>query len=185
MTSSNHPEPVATHAPAPRAPRRPRRRRPGPVTLVRPATITTPALTGEQRERRRAANEIAAELTAAARQGRRPYCVPGMAIRITEITQAVDIIAAAPAIAADPPPGALRIGRHLRGRAVAVVLHADDWSLVLRPAHGGRTPASWTFIDGDHNAYFGTPVPFCLDRDTTVRGVEWTDMLAAVQDLTA
>jgi hypothetical protein len=185
MNSSNHPEVVVTHTPAPPAPPRPRHRRAGPVTVVRPATIATPTLTDEQRQRRTAANQIAAELTAAARQGRHPYCEPGVGIRITEITQATDIIAAAPAIAADPPPGALRVGRHLRGRAVAVVLHADDWSLVLRPGHGNRPSASWAFIDGDHNAYFGTPVPFCLDHDTTVRGVEWTDMLAAVQDLTA
>ena len=183
MTTSHHPETVTSRAPAPPAPRRPRRRRSGPVSLVRPTAIAVPVLTAAQRQQRRVANEIAAELTAAAREGRRPYCEPGLGMRIAEFTVAADIIAAAAAIAANPLPGALRIGRSLRGQAVAVVLHADAWSLVLRPGHGSRAPASWTVFGGIDDD-FGAPMPFCLDWDVTARGVEWTEMLAAVQDLT-
>jgi len=184
MTTPRNPSTTASST----ARRRPRRRCPGPfpVTVTRPATTKTAELTPVQRDRRRAADQGGAELTAAARQGRRPYVDSSLAVSISEAPQASRIIATAAGLAANPAPGALRIGRDLRGRPVAVVLHAATWSLLVRPAPAGYAPTSWAFLDGRLDDAFGGCLPclgFTLDGDPSIAGVEWTDMLAAILTL--
>jgi hypothetical protein len=182
MTTPHNPSTTAS----PTARRRPRRRPgPFPVTITQPATTTTKTaeLTPVQRNRRHAADQGAAELTAAARQGRRPYVDSSFAVSISEAPQ---IIATAAGLAANPAPGALRIGRDLRGRPVAVVLHAATWSLLVRPAPAGYAPTSWAFVDGRLDDLFGGCLPclgFTLDDDPSIASVEWTDMLAEVLTL--
>lgn len=174
------------HSPATNAAvrRSPRRRRPGPfpVTVTRPTT-TIAELTPAQRNRRHIADQEAAELTAAARHGSRPLLHAARSTPIDNIPRASHIIATAAALAANPAPGALRIGRDLRGRPVAVVLHAATWSLLIRPARAGRTASSWAYLDADPDGVGWERVPrlgLCFDDEPTVAGVEWTDMLAAV-----
>ena len=96
------------------------------------------------------------------------------------IQQVPDIIADAPGLAADPTPGALPIGRDLRGRPVAVLLHADTWSLVIAPGRAGYATSSFVFIDGHRTEFELDHLLWSFDHDTSVHGVEWTDMLAAV-----
>lgn len=145
MTTSQSPSTAAIR----KAVRRPRRRRPGPfpVIITRPATTTGAPLTAIQRERRRRADQCGAELTAAALQGRRPDLEHPCEASVADLPKASRIIAIAAALAADSEPGAFRVGRDLRGRPVAVVLHAEDWSLLIRPARVGYAPTSWTFFD--------------------------------------
>jgi len=180
MTTPRNPSTTASST----ARRRPRRRPgPFPVTITQPAITKTAELTPIQRDRRRAADQGAAELTAAARQGRRPYVYSNFAESISEAPQ---IIATAAGLAANPAPGAFRIGRDLRGRPVAVVLHAATWSLLVRPAPAGYAPTSWAFVDGRLDDAFGGLLPclgFTLDGDPSIVGVEWTDMLAEVLTL--
>ncbi|MFC0532111.1 hypothetical protein [Phytohabitans kaempferiae] len=82
-------------------------------------------LTAVQRDRRGAANQLGHHLTEAARRGINPLVDKPMQMPLRLVPQAPHIIHAAPALAAAPPPDALRIGRDLRGRPVVVVLHAD------------------------------------------------------------
>ncbi|WP_213451211.1 hypothetical protein [Rhizomonospora bruguierae] len=163
--------------------RRPRRRRPGPfpVTIVQAAATVAPAVTADQHGRRSTASQIAAEFTNAARQGRAP-CVGATydVMWAIDIRQVTDIIADAPRLAADPAPGSLLIGRDLRGRPVAVLLHADTWSLVITPCRDGHTPTSFVVIDGHRSGFDLDHLVWSFDDDTSVHGVEWTDMLAAV-----
>lgn len=184
MTTSHSPSTTATHT----AVRRPRRRRPRPfpVIITQPATATVAPLTAIQRERRRIADQGGAELTVAARWGRRPHLDHPHAAPISDFPEASRIIATAAALAANPDPGALRVGRDLRGRSVAVVLHAEHWSLLIRPSRVGYAPTSWTFFD-PHPDYLdaitvGSLVDsgFRFDHDSSVAGVEWNRMLVAV-----
>lgn len=179
MTTPHNP---STTVP-PTAQRRPRRRCPGPfpVIITQPATTSTAELTPVQRDRRHTADQGGAELTAAARQGRPPYLDHAVAVSISDIPQASRIVATAPGLAANPAPGALRIGRDLRGRPVAVVLHAETWSLLVWPASGGHAPTSWAFLDGLDHVDCGLPrLGVTLDDDPSIAGVEWTEMLAMV-----
>jgi hypothetical protein len=75
-------------------------------------------------------------------------------------------------LAADPPAGAVRIGRDPRGRVVVIVLHTAAWSLLLCPAQ--PHPAVWTFLDdrGRHALRFH-------GGDNLLR-MQWTDMADAV-----
>ncbi|MEV6927042.1 hypothetical protein AB0M46_21415 [Dactylosporangium sp. NPDC051485] len=185
MTGDTHRAPTdpAVQRPARPQPRRPRRRRPGPfpVTIVRAAATAASAVTAEQHARRSTANQTADELTSAARQGRAPRVgatydvMTGIGIR-----EVPDIIADALRLAADPTPGALLTGRDLRGRPVAVLLHADTWSLVIAPGRDGRATSSFVFLDGHRTEYELDHLVWSFDHDTSIQGVEWTDMLAAV-----
>lgn len=82
-----------------------------------------------------------------------------------------DIIEQAPVLAAAPPPGAVRIGRDARGRPVVAVLHAPQWSLVLRRAH--PDPVVWAFIGAIGKFSFR----FCGSRELRVA---WDEMTRAV-----
>ena len=100
------------------------------------------------------------------------------------------IIRDARGIAAAAPPGAVQVGRDRRGRALAVVLHAEDWSLVVDAvaigAFGWQPPVT-----------LGVPRPprpggrarrrVCdrqLRRRLRHAGVAWSDMVADVLALT-
>jgi hypothetical protein len=182
----------STPMPPPRqtAPRRARRKRPGPfpVTITQPASTLTMALTPAQRQRRHDAERMAAELTEAARQGRQPCVVSGDEGPLGSVPDAAEIITSAADLAADPAPGALRIGRDLRGRPIAVVLHARTWSLVLRHGRNRYRPTSCAFLDGGGGYSRGRDdlphLPFCFDDEPSVLGVEWTDMVRAVLAIT-
>jgi hypothetical protein len=131
-----------------RASKRPRRHRPPdpfPVTIVRPATVAVEPLTPAQRARRIEANRMAHEITEAARDGTRPQLGPFIQLPLHRIARAGDIVRDAPALAANPPPGAVRVGRTARGHVVVAVLHATDWSLLLCPA--GPRLEVWAFHD--------------------------------------
>lgn len=184
MTTSDSPSTTAART----AVRRPRRRRPGPfpVIITRPATTTAAPLTAIQRRRRRIADQGGAELTAAARRGRRPDLEYPCEASISDLPVASRIIATAAALAANPDPGAFRVGRDLRGRPVAVVLHAEDWSLLIRPARVGFDPTSWTFFNpGDVIDRDWPYSSYRFDDDPSAAGVEWTRMLLAVLDCAA
>jgi hypothetical protein len=148
-------------------------------------------LTAIQRERRRIADQIGAELTAAARQGRFPDLAHPHAASISDFPTVSRIIATAAALAATPDAGALRVGRDLRGRPVAVVLHAEDWSLLIRPTRVGYAPISWTFFDPDPSHLDAIAqgslrdLGFRFDDEPSVAGVEWTRMLVAVLNCAA
>ncbi|MEU9505360.1 hypothetical protein AB0D32_03630 [Micromonospora sp. NPDC048170] len=190
--SSNHshdPAASSTSAQQARSGRRRRTRRTFPVTIVRPATITTPPLTAGQRERRQAAYRLGRELTEAARQARHPLVDETiLSTPLNVIPEALDILATAPRIAAAPPPADLRVGRNLRGEPVAVVLHSDRWSLVVRPpvaVAGHRPPESCVFLQG-YGKYFGMSYAvFCFDDDPSALGMSWTEMINRVVARTA
>jgi hypothetical protein len=101
-------------------------------------------LTPVQRQRRQAANQLGGELTHAAQQGRQPYITSAPQMPPHLIDEVPDVTAQAPRLADTPPASTLRIGRNWRGEPVAVVLHAEHWSLVLRPhpGHPGQPTAS-------------------------------------------
>ncbi|MFI7075040.1 MULTISPECIES: hypothetical protein [Micromonospora] len=148
--------------------------------IVRPATIPTPPLTAAQRNRRRAADQLASELTDAARQGRQcHYSELAFVAPMNLIPETPTIIAEASQVAAAPPPASLRVGRNLRGEPVAVVLHGDRWSLVVQPnrAAADRPATSWAFLDGYGQAFDMAYLVFCFDDDPSVLGVTWTDMI--------
>ncbi|TDC58596.1 hypothetical protein E1258_20505 [Micromonospora sp. KC207] len=157
------------------------------MTVVRPAAIVMPALTAGQRRRRQAANRLGAELTDAARQGRQPCVEIDIPMPPRLIAEASDIIVQAPQLAADPQPAGLRVGRNRHGKPVAVVLHSDRWSLVVRPRGPAtdRPAASWAFLDGYGAVYGLTHVGFLIADDPGPVGVAWTEMLAHVLALTA
>lgn len=164
------------------APRRSRRRRPGPfpVTIIRPAHLAAPELTAAQRQRQQDAARIAAALTEAARHGNLPYVSRGDAIDLEQVPEAQAIVRTAVTVAANPRPHTARFGRDTRGRCVAVLLHGDTWSLVLRHPRHGLPASTWSFLDGYGDS--GSFLPFCFDDQPSVLGVEWTDM---VRDLLA
>ncbi|GAA0932935.1 hypothetical protein [Virgisporangium aurantiacum] len=125
-------------------------RGPFPVTIVRPALVTLPPLTAVQRDRRRAARKLAADLTERALRRRwRPVYHP-VDLHLCVDRDGEAIIRDAPDIAA-APPGAVQVGRDRRGRALAVVLHAEDWSLVIDAfainTYGWQPPMTWVFLD--------------------------------------
>ena len=99
-------------------------------------------------------------------------------------SHAAGINAAAPRVAADPAPGTLRIGRDLRGDPVAVLLHADTWSLLLRAARHDHAPRSWVFLDGYDTGHDPTDGYFRLDHDSSALGVAWTDMVRTILAIT-
>jgi hypothetical protein len=167
----------------PRSPRRPRRgrRAAAPVTIVQAAVTPATPLTRAQCQRRSNARWLAANLTEAARRGVLPSHARASDCRVSLLPQTAAILRDAPSISATPPPGALQIGRDHHGRAVAVVLHAPAWSLVIRPpASPGQPPVSWAYLDGFDLGRDVKHMDFCFDDDCSVAGVEWSDMLAAI-----
>jgi hypothetical protein len=108
------------------------------------------------------------------------------------VPEASDIVRDAPAIAADPLPGALQTGRNLHGRPVAVVVHAETWSLVLRP-HPQRpaqdaaahTATSWAFLDADGKGYRRAFIGLRFDGEDSVSGARWQAMVRRVLTITA
>jgi hypothetical protein len=161
-----------------------------PVTIVRPATTPLPTLTAVQRDRRRAASRLAASLTYAARgRSRRghPDVVAGF---VPWPETGSQIIREAPDLAAAPPPGAMQVGTNDQGRPVAMVLHADRWSLVLHAArirtYGWQPPVSWVFVDRpddpDWHDEFG--IDYLADSFDHEHNVAWTHMVTTVLALT-
>jgi hypothetical protein len=155
-----------------------RRGRPGPfpVTVVRPATVAVEPLTPTQRARQRAANEMAREITEASRDGTRPDLGAHFPLSLRYYSKYRNTLQAivpdALALAANPPAGAVRIGRNLRGHVVVAVLHATTWSLLLCPAQ--PHPAVWAFLD-----QFGpAALWFCSNGD--LLSVQWTEMTDTV-----
>ncbi len=155
---------------------------PFPVIVVRPATVKLAPYTRGHRRRQRAANQMAAALTEACREGTppRPGVDWGVAIDLDDprdyLTGVRDllrrIIDDGPVLAAAPPPGAVRIGRDNRGRAVVVVLHSAAWSLLLCPAQ--PHPRAWAFL----GAYHGTALSIYPADDRL--SMQWNDMLDTV-----
>ena len=128
-----------------------------PVVIVRPATVTLPTYLRRHRRRVRGANRMAALLTEHSRAAGRPWPALdwGFDINLDEARDYLiyltagrdglrEVMRQARALAEAPPLGAVRIGRKRRGRAVVVVLHAPEWSLVLRRAQ--PYPAVWVFL---------------------------------------
>ena len=77
-----------------------------------------------------------------------------------------DIIRQALALATAPPPGAVRIGRDRHDRPAVAVLHAPQWSLVLRRAD--PYPAAWVLVGASE---------LCLrPYGTRELSVEWDEM---------
>ncbi|SRR6266536_2166930 len=178
MTSIDQ-APAATTGHSARTWTRPqRRRRPGPfpVTIVAPATVALQALTPEQRERQSEANQMAHRITEASREGVQPRLGGVLEVSLHRYPNIRDTVATiirdAPGLAADPPAGAVRIGRNNRGHVVVIVLHTAAWSLLLCPAQ--PHPAVWTFLDdlGRHALRFH-------GGDNLLR-MQWTDMADAV-----
>jgi hypothetical protein len=163
---------------------------PFPVTIVRPALVALPPLSAVQRDRRRAASRLAAELTdAALRRRRRPiHHEVDLYLRVEISGEA--IIRDARGIAAAAPPGAVQVGRDRRGRALAVVLHAEDWSLVVDAVtivtRGWRPPVTWVFLDRpDLEEEFGAPyLAASFDYDGGIAGVAWSDLVTDVLAIT-
>ena len=156
---------------------------PFPSLIVRPATATPPTYLRRHVRRQGNANRLAAALTERCRAGLGPGSLLEGDIWVDiddprddwwylPSRQVVDdIIAQAPVLAADAPPGAVRVGRDGRGRPVVAVLHAPRWSLVLRRVH--PDPAGWVFIGATGKRGFR----FCGSR---ARSVAWQDMTRAV-----
>jgi hypothetical protein len=157
-----------------------------PVEIVRPATTPLPPLTAVQRDRRRAAS-----LTYAARRRRARGGHPDVAAGFVPwwVTRR-QILREAPDLAAAPPPGAVQVGTNDQGRPVAVVLHADRWSLVLHAArirtYGWQPPVIWVFTDRpddpDWHGEFGIDYLASSFDDET--DVAWTHMVTTVLALT-
>lgn len=155
---------------------------PFPVVVVRPATVKLAPYTRRHRRRQRAANQMAAALTEASRDGTppRPGVDWGMTINLDDpwdfLTGIRDLLRSlirdAPVLAAAPPPGAVRIGRDNRGRAAVVVLHAAAWSLLLCPAR--PHPRAWAFL----GAYHGLALSIYTADERL--NAQWNDMLDAV-----
>lgn len=165
-----------------RRPRRdPRPPDPAPVVIVRAASVATTPRTPTQRARRADAQQLAAALTDAARHGVLPWYDPGCGCAVSEIPRAAAIVREAPAMAAAGPAGALQVGRDRHGRAVAVAVHAERWSLVIRPTTRPHQPAvSWAFIDGYGHDTGPGHICFRFDNDGSVAGIAWSDMLSTV-----
>ncbi|MDG4803681.1 hypothetical protein [Micromonospora sp. WMMD980] len=154
-----------------------------PVVTVRPATTHLATTTVAQRQRRRAASQLAAGLTNAARADR-PGFFPVLVLTapVDEIPQAATIIDEAVQLVAAPPPAALQVGRNLRGDPVAVALHSDRWSLVIEthPAAARQPAVSYAFIDGSG----GQVLALCFDDQCTALGVAWDEMTHHVLAMT-
>ncbi|WKU03456.1 hypothetical protein [Micromonospora sp. HUAS LYJ1] len=182
--STHHPDhtSAATGASARRASPRPRRQNNPtfPVVIVRPAMIDLPSTTAAQRHRRRAADQLAAELTDAARTGR-PCLIKELILDapMDEVPASTTIANEATQIVDAPPPAAVRVGRNLRGEPVAVVLHGDRWSLVIEapPTATRRPAASCVFITVLGPAPDVPYVVFRFDDDPSPLGVGWTEMI--------
>jgi hypothetical protein len=188
-----------------------------PVVIVRPATVALPRLSAAQRNRRRAAIRLATDLTDAAVHGRAmrwtnhevTWCFPTVSLANRPApnldddpdaySQYVDvsseeILRDAPDIAAAPAAGAVQVGRDRFGHPVAVVVHAQRWTLVIDAARlGGHgwPPVSCVFLDRPTR-----PDPYDRDNDEVTRrygraylatgfdderdrhSVAWTGMLA-------
>jgi hypothetical protein len=99
-----------------------------------------------------------------------------------------DIIRDAAALAAAPDhPATLQIGRSRTAGIVAVVLHADVWSLLIRTGRNsvGHVVPLWSLAYSDAPTDFNpTMMPddiaWCFDNDCSVDGVDWSDMIRAV-----
>jgi hypothetical protein len=142
---------------------------PFPVVVVHPATVTLPGYLRWHRRRQRGANRLAAELTEQCRAALQPGhgLDGGFGVNLDDPRDyglylpgrqvVCGIIRQARALAAAPPPGAVRIGRDRRARPVVAVLHGPRWSLVLRRAD--QYPAVWVFLgaaDGYGLRFYGT-----------------------------
>jgi hypothetical protein len=157
---------------------------PAPVVIVRAACAAATPLTPIQRARRATARQLAATVTDAAHHGwPEPYDL-AVDLRVAEVPQAAIVLREAPAILADPPTGAVEVGRDGRGRPAAVVVHGDTWSLVIRPAGDPSQPAaSSAFFDDwrtDSRSGCGEHLELCFDSDPSAAGAEWSLMIAAI-----
>jgi hypothetical protein len=172
MTSTTTPQ---TAQPARR---RTRTQGPFPVVIIRPASTALPSYLREHRGRQRAANQLAADLTAQWRSDLPPsrWFVNHIGLNLDDPHDHLmwlpdgldvrDIIRQARVLAPAPPPGAVRIGRDWHARPIVVVLHAPQWSLVLHRAH--PYPAAWVLL-GDNE------LSLCLDG-TRELSIEWDEM---------
>ena len=166
---------------------------PFPVTVVRPAT-TTLHLSPVQRARRRDAATWAAGITWRAQDSGTRTAVadrPRTASPST-ISWARDVIRDAVPLAESAHPARVQIGRTRAAGIVAVVIHADTWSLVIRTRHrSGALDAVYSLAF--HDAHTTTqprraapmsrrPVAWNFDTDTTAAGAAWHHMLRAVLD---
>lgn len=146
------------------------------MTIVRPATVTVEPLTSTQRKRQTEANQMAGEITEASRGGTRPWLGSDLHLPLDYMPRIRDLVGGiirnTPVLAANPPAGAVRIGRNNRGRVVVAVLHAAAWSLLLRPAQ--PCPAVWAFLD----EFGGHPIWFYGDGDRLT--LQWDEMTQAV-----
>jgi len=140
--------------------------------------MTLPSYLRRHRRRQRAANQLAADLTDQCRTDIDPRhrVADGIGVNLDDPydylvwlpdRQVVcDIIRQARVLAAAAPPGAVRIGRDRWARPVVAVLHAPQWSLVLRRAR--PYPAVWAYhaADGCGLCFYGT-------RELSI---EWDEM---------
>ena len=164
---------------------------PFPVTIVRPAMTALPPLTAVQRDRRRAASRLAAILTAAAVRVKPPKH-DTVDLYLPVDVAGEDIIREAPRVAAAAPPGAVQVGRDRHGRAVAVAVHGEGWSLVLDAAtirnHGWRPPVTWVFLDRPddpdrfepHDIHGRAYLATSFDNECGVEGAAWAHTVATV-----
>lgn len=150
---------------------------------MRPAT-TRPHLTAEQANGRHTAAAAADRITT--RAGGQPTRVATDRYDVVHATiadhpWARDIIRDAAAMATAPRPDTLQIGRTRTAGIVAVVMHADAWSLVIRPRRrpDGALAAAFTlaFTDTERSRY---RVAWRFDHDCSVDGIDWSDMTRAV-----
>lgn len=165
---------------------------PFPVTVVRPAVSPPVAATPAQRIRRRDAAAWAATITWRAQDSTEPHLVRyrlrTASVRATAWTR--DVIRDAAALAATTHPWTVQIGRARAVGIVAVVIHADTWSLVIRThtRDGILQPGyAVAFTDADTTKRPSRPgapprrvVAWSFDHDTTEHGAAWQAMLRAV-----
>ena len=152
---------------------------PFPVVIIRPATVTLPHYLHEHRRRQGAANQLAAELTEQCRMDRHRFIDQigvdldnhyDYLMWLPDLQVVSDIVGQARALAAAPPPGAVRIGRDRLARPAVAALHGPRWSLVLR--RGRPYPAAW-LLCGESEAclrLYGTP-ELSVDWDEMTRDV--------------
>jgi hypothetical protein len=173
--------------------RRTREPGPFPVIVVRPAT-TPLQLSPVQRVRRRDAAAWAAGITWRAQDSGTRTTVayrPRTASPSTN-SWARDVIRDAVPLAESAHPARVQIGRTRAAGIVAVVVHADTWSLVIRTRHrSGALDAVYSLAFHDAHTFIQPrraaplsrrPVAWNFDTDTTAAGAAWQHMLRAVLD---
>lgn len=112
---------------------------------------------------------------------------PGIEHPLRAIAGADRLVAEILDVTSASEPGTVTLA-HARGRRlVAVVVHGDTWSLVLRPdqhrnpSRLARTATTWLFHD-EYRDEQDLPLAFCFDGDESLPGM-WTAMVAEVLGL--